>query len=137
MSTQLGFVQKASFIHLCAGGGYWVTLDTRYQCRVDLSFSNKEPNRWFSENPELAVNFIPNSVLLIKKKFESRSIKGFFLCSVSFAMKLFQREKSKFLKENILSQKILIFLQNKIKSPILIEFFYRHLDSDFSLVASF
>jgi hypothetical protein len=43
----------ASFIHLCAGG-CWVTLDTRYQSWVDLSFSTKEPTRWFSENPEPA-----------------------------------------------------------------------------------
>jgi hypothetical protein len=31
-----------------------------------LFLKNKEPNRWFSENPELAVNFIPN--FLIKKR---------------------------------------------------------------------
>jgi hypothetical protein len=44
---------------------------------VDLSFSNKEPNRWFSENPELAVNFIPN-FLMKKKSLNQDPSKGSF-----------------------------------------------------------
>jgi len=122
---------------VCAGG-CWVTLDTPYKCWVDLSFSNKEPNRWFSENPELAVNFIPN-FLMKEKSLNQDPSKGSFFVVFLLQCNFSKGKKSRFEKRKFCHKRFSFSCQKKKISNFILflfEFFSPHLDSDFSLVAS-